>query len=73
MGNILTNSDAQPTDVVIHDKIISLDPNSPANIVDLAIVIHSGEDDMGKGGHENSLTNGNAGDIIGAGVVGLDG
>jgi len=28
---------------------------------------------MGKGGHENSLTNGNAGDIIGAGVVGLDG
>ena len=69
LGNILTNSDAQPTDVVIHDKIISLDPNSPANIVDLAIVIHSGEDDMGKGGDPSSLKTGNAGSRLACGII----
>ena len=45
----------------------------PQSVIGRSIVLYSGEDDMGKGGHENSLTNGNAGDIIGAGVIGLDG
>ena len=69
MGNILTNSDEQPTEVVIHDKIISLDPDSPANVVGLAIVIHSGEDDMGKGGDAGSLKTGNAGSRLACGII----
>lgn len=69
LGNILTNSDAQPTEVVIHDKIISLDPNSPANILDLAIVIHGGEDDIGKGGDPGSLKTGNAGSRLACGII----
>ena len=69
LGNILTNSDAQPTEVVIHDKIISLNPNSPANILDLAIVIHSGEDDLGKGGDPSSLKTGNAGPRLACGII----
>ena len=73
LGNILTNADGIPTDVVIHDKIISLDGNSPANILDLAIVIHSGEDDLGKGGDDGSLKTGNAGSRLACGVVTLIG
>ena len=71
LGNILTNSDSSPTDVVIHDKIISLDQNSPANILDLAIVIHSGRDDLGKGGDPSSLKTGNAGSRLACGVIKL--
>ena len=73
LGNILTNADGIPTDVVIHDKIISLDGNSPANILDLAIVIHSGEDDLGKGGDPGSLKTGNAGSRLACGVITLIG
>ena len=69
LGNILTNSDSLPTDVIIHDKIVSLDPNSPANILGLAIVIHSGEDDLGKGGDPSSLKTGNAGSRLACGII----
>ena len=69
LGNILTNSSARPTEVVIHDKIISLDQKSPANILGLAIVIHSGEDDLGKGGDPSSLKTGNAGSRLGCGII----
>ena len=69
LGSILTNSDESPTEVVIHDKIISLDPDSPANILGLSIVIHSGEDDLGKGGDAGSLKTGNAGARVACGVI----
>ena len=69
LGSILTNSDESPTEVVVHDKIISLDPDSPANILGLSIVIHSGEDDLGKGGDAGSLKTGNAGARVACGVI----
>ena len=36
-----------------------------------AIVIHADEDDLGKGGDEESLKTGNAGDRVGCGVIRL--
>ena len=70
LGNITVGSDGK-ANVNITDQLVKL--IGPQSVIGRSIVVYSGEDDMGKGGHENSLTNGNAGDIIGAGVIGLDG
>ena len=35
------------------------------------IVVHSGTDDLGKGGHEQSKTTGNAGGRPACGVIGI--
>ena len=43
----------------------------PNSIVGRAVVVHAGEDDLGKGGHDDSLTTGHAGGRLGCGVVGL--
>lgn len=43
----------------------------PYSIIGRSLVIHAGEDDLGKGGHELSLINGNAGNGVVAGVVGI--
>jgi len=42
-----------------------------SDIVGRAIVIHADEDDLGKGGDEESLKTGNAGDRVGCGVIRL--
>jgi len=42
-----------------------------SDVVGRAIVIHADEDDLGKGGDEESLKTGNAGDRLGCGVIRL--
>ena len=42
-----------------------------SDVVGRAIVIHANEDDLGKGGDEESLKTGNAGDRVGCGVIRL--
>ncbi|XP_071521844.1 superoxide dismutase [Cu-Zn]-like isoform X2 [Panulirus ornatus] len=70
LGNIVAGYDGV-ANVFIRDAVISLDPTSPAYISGLAIVIHAGADDLGRGGNEDSLKTGNAGGRSGCGIIHL--
>ncbi|XP_076166451.1 superoxide dismutase [Cu-Zn] [Ptiloglossa arizonensis] len=68
LGNI--EADAHGNAVVdITDTIISL--SGPNNILGRAFVVHSGEDDLGKGQSSLSLTTGNSGDRVACGIIGV--
>ena len=56
-------------EVEISDPLVKL--LGPHSIIGRSLVVYAGEDDCGRGGHENSLTTGNPGPRVGAGVVGL--
>lgn len=57
------------TEVNVSDPMVKL--LGPHSIIGRSVVIYAGEDDCGRGGHENSLTTGNPGPRIAAGVVAL--
>lgn len=57
------------TEVNISDPLVKL--LGPHSIIGRSLVVYAGEDDCGRGGHENSLTTGNPGPRIAAGVVAL--
>uniref|UniRef100_Q5QE66 Superoxide dismutase [Cu-Zn] n=2 Tax=Lasius niger TaxID=67767 RepID=Q5QE66_LASNI len=68
LGNIQANSEGEAT-VNITDSMISL--TGPNNILGRSIVVHSGEDDLGKGNHSLSSTTGNSGSRWACGVIGV--
>ncbi|KAJ2162101.1 hypothetical protein GGF46_000976 [Coemansia sp. RSA 552] len=41
------------------------------SIVGRAVVVHADEDDLGQGGHDDSLTTGHAGDRLACGIIAL--
>jgi Cu/Zn superoxide dismutase len=53
---------------IVDNQIPLTGPNS---VVGRAFVVHELKDDLGKGGHELSLTTGNAGGRLACGVIGL--
>ncbi|KAL6508771.1 hypothetical protein OROHE_021330 [Orobanche hederae] len=69
LGNIVANADGVAEATIVDTQIPLRGPNS---VVGRAFVVHELEDDLGKGGHELSLTTGNAGGRLACGcVVGL--
>ena len=68
LGNIVANADGVAEVTLVDNQIPLTGPNS---VVGRALVVHELEDDLGKGGHELSLTTGNAGGRLACGVVGL--
>ncbi|KAL4190841.1 hypothetical protein AMTRI_Chr07g26730 [Amborella trichopoda] len=58
LGNIVANADGVAEATIVDNQI----PLSGSNaVIGRAFVVHELEDDLGKGGHELSLTTGNAG------------
>lgn len=68
LGNVEVAADGTAK-VHLEDKLVKL--IGPHSVIGRSIVVHEGEDDLGKGGHELSLQNGNAGAITAYGVVGI--
>ncbi len=42
------------------------------SVIGRSVVVHSGVDDLGKGGHSDSLTTGHAGARVACGVIGVN-
>lgn len=68
LGNVLCD-EAGKCSVSISDSTVKL--LGPHSVIGRSIVVYSSEDDGGRGGHDNSLTTGNAGPRMAAGVIGL--
>ncbi|KDO20930.1 copper/zinc superoxide dismutase [Saprolegnia parasitica CBS 223.65] len=68
LGNIQVDDEGNAK-VHVEDALLKL--IGPHSVIGRSLVIHENEDDLGKGGHELSLQNGNAGPIKAFGVIGI--
>ncbi|KAL7420592.1 SOD-1 superoxide dismutase (Cu-Zn) [Cryptotrichosporon argae] len=68
LGNVKTDASGTAS-VSITDSHITL--FGPYSIIGRSVVVHAGTDDLGKGGHPDSLKTGNAGGRAACGVIGI--
>ena len=68
LGNIEADEDGV-ANVNIEDRQVKL--IGPHSVIGRSIVVKAGEDDLGRGGHESSLTTGNSGSRVAGGVIGI--
>jgi len=68
LGNFKTDAQGNAKGTIT-DKLIKL--FGKESILGRTIVVHSGTDDLGKGGHEDSKKTGNAGGRPACGVIGI--
>ena len=68
LGNVESNGDYE-TKFELNDELISL--GGEFSIFGRSVVIHQDEDDLGRGGFQDSKTTGHAGKRIGCGVIGV--
>lgn len=67
LGNIFGDANGFST-VTFSDDMISL--AGARNVIGRGVIIHQLIDDLGRGGHPDSLTTGNAGPRVACGVIG---
>ncbi|XP_055374164.1 extracellular superoxide dismutase [Cu-Zn] [Condylostylus longicornis] len=67
LGNIISQNSV--VDTVITDHLITL--TGPRSIVGRGVVIHTGEDDLGRTLHPDSKKTGNAGGRAACGIIGI--
>ena len=68
LGNVEADKSGVAKFKIVAERV---DLHGDRSVVGRAIVIHADEDDLGKGGDEESLKTGNAGDRVGCGVIRL--
>ena len=68
LGNIKSDEHGNVV-MILTDKLIKL-RGTKCNIIGRSVVIHENEDDLGLGGHDDSLTTGHAGGRIACAVIG---
>ncbi|KAM0856233.1 hypothetical protein ACQ4PT_049261 [Festuca glaucescens] len=66
LGNIVANAEGVVETTIVDSQIPLSGPNA---VVGRAFVVHELEDDLGKGGHELSLSTGNAGGRLACGML----
>jgi superoxide dismutase, Cu-Zn family len=67
-GNIIADEDGI-ANVNIEDRQVKL--IGPHSVIGRSIIVKSSEDDLGRGGHESSLSTGNSGTRVAGGVIGI--
>ena len=68
LGNIEADASGTAT-VHLDDALVKL--IGPHSIIGRSLVVYTNADDLGKGGHDTSLINGNAGPGLASGIVGI--
>lgn len=68
LGNIVANSNGK-VDTTITVKSVKL--RGKYSVIGRSIVVHIGEDDLGKGGHTDSGITGHSGARVACGIIGI--
>jgi Cu-Zn family superoxide dismutase len=69
INNLVTDSDGN-VNITFEDNLVNL--SGPYSVIGRTVVIHEGVDDLGRGGHSDSLTTGHAGGRMACAVIGID-